>query len=193
MIKSTHVMPLLVPSDELQAAFAEMQQPRSEYQLWHFVVGQHDTDQQRYRQCLTEMQVLCYTLRTVKLEIQKGEIQVARLRATRDAVDELDAQIKEVGMEQTRLVMIGAERELEALNKIWLSFETHYTHEQIEDYQRQYWHERLNRQARLEAMGNGNIGWAQLDALNQIGELDAIEESVNQHQLVGTSFSQGLA
>ena len=93
-------------SNALQEALAEIQQPRSEYQLQHFVVGQHDTEPQRYRQCLIEIQAISYTLRTVKLELQKSEIQIERLRATRDSVDELDAQIKEVGMEQTRLVII---------------------------------------------------------------------------------------
>ena len=87
-------------SNALQEALAEIQQPRSEYQLQHFVVNQHDTEPQRYRQCLTEIQAISYTLRTVKLELQKSEIQIERLRATRDSVDELDAQIKEVGMAQ---------------------------------------------------------------------------------------------
>ena len=172
-------------SSTLAEAFTEMQQPRSEYQLQHFVVGQHDTEPQRYRQCLIEIQAISYTLRTVKLELQKTELQVERLRATRDAVDELDAQIKEVGMEQTRLVMIGAERELEALKNIWMDFKTHYTHAQIEDDQREYWHERLNRQARLEAIGSGKVSWAQLDALNNIGELEATLQAVQQHQLTG--------
>ena len=169
----------------LQEALAEIQQPRSEYQLQHFVVNQHDTEPQRYRQCLIEIQAISYTLRTVQLDLQKSEIQVERLRATRDSVDELDAQIKEVGMEQTRLVMIGAERELAALVEIWLAFPTHYTHAQIEDDQREYWHERLNRQTRLEAIGSGKIGWAQLDALRQIGELETTLQSVEQHQLTG--------
>ncbi len=172
-------------NNALQKALAEIQQPRSEYQLQHFVVGQHDTEPQRYRQCLIEIQSINYTLRTVKLELQKSEIQIERLRATRDSVDELDAQIKEVGMEQTRLAMIGAERELEALVSIWLAFPTHYTHAQIEDDQREYWHERLNRQTRLEVMGSGKIGWAQLDALRQIGELETTLQPVEQHQLTG--------
>ncbi len=172
-------------TNALQEALAEIQQPRSEYQLQHFVVNQHDTEPQRYRQCLIEIQAISYTLRTVKLELQKSEIQIERLRATRDSVDELDAQIKEVGMEQTRLVMIGAERELAALVEIWLAFPTHYTHAQIEDDQREYWHERLNRQARLEAIGSGKVSWAQLDALNNIGELESTLQAVQQHQIAG--------
>ena len=88
-------------------------------------------------------------------------------------------------MEQTRLVMIGAERELAALVEIWLAFPTHYTHAQIEDDQPEYWHERLNRQARLEAIGSGKVSWAQLDALNNIGELESTLQAVQQHQLTG--------
>ncbi len=88
-------------------------------------------------------------------------------------------------MEQTRLVMIGAERELAALVEIWLAFPTHYTHAQIEDDQREYWHERLNRQARLEAIGSGKVSWAQLDALNNIGELETTLQAVQQHQIAG--------
>ena len=172
-------------STALQQALAEIQQPRSEYQLQHFVVGQHDTEPQRYRQCLIEIQAISYTLRTVKLELQKNELEVERLRSSRDAIDEIDAQIKEVGMEQTRLVMIGAERELQALVGIWLDFATHYTHEQIEADQRDYWHARLNRQAQLEAMGSGKVGWAQLDALRHIGELDTSALQAAQPQLTG--------
>ena len=159
-------------STALQQALAEIQQPRSEYQLQHFVVNQHDTEPQRYRQCLIEIQAISYTLRTVKLELRKTALEIARLRASGDEINEIEAQIKEVGMEQTQLVMIGAERELEALTNIWLDFPKHYTHEQIEADQRDYWHERLIRQARLEAMGSGRVGWAQLDALRNIGELD---------------------
>ena len=45
--------------------------------------------------------------------------------------------------------------------------------------------ERLNRQARLEAIGSGKVSWAQLDALNNIGELEATLQAVQQHQLTG--------
>ena len=67
-------------STALQQALAEIQQPRSEYQLQHFVVNQHDTEPQRYRQCLIEIQSISYTLRTVKLELRKTALEIARDR-----------------------------------------------------------------------------------------------------------------
>ena len=83
-------------STALQQALAEIQQPRSEYQLQHFVVNQHDTEPQRYRQCLIEIQAISYTLRTVKLELRKTALEIARLRASGDEINEIEAQIKEV-------------------------------------------------------------------------------------------------
>jgi hypothetical protein len=112
---------------EILLAIAEVQQSRSKYQLDKFVVNQHDTDEMRYFQCVTEIQSLYYTIRTVSLEMKKTEIEIDRLRATGDEIDEIDAQIKELGLEQTRLVGVGAFRELGHLMNTFNSFETKYT------------------------------------------------------------------
>ena len=110
-------------------AIAEIQKPRSAFQLQKFVVGQHDTDEMRYYQTVIEIQNLYYTIKTVTLEMKKTEIEIARLRATGDEIDELDAQIKELGLEQTRVTGIGAFRELYDLMGIFNSFEKKYTRE----------------------------------------------------------------
>jgi hypothetical protein len=78
-------------------AMAEVQQARSNFQLEKFVVNQHDTDEMRYQQTVIELQQLYYTIKTVSLEMKKTEIEINRLRDTGDEVDELDAQIKELG------------------------------------------------------------------------------------------------
>jgi len=162
---------IIEPSHPIFLALAEIQKPRSRFQLEKFVVGQHDTDDQQYRQSLLEIQNLFYTIKVVRLELKKQEIEIARLKATGDEVDAIDAEIKELGMEQTRLTMIGAERELKDLVEIWDSFEHKYTYEEMERLQPEYWSARLTRQAQLEAMGSGGkVGWAALDALRQVGE-----------------------
>jgi hypothetical protein len=164
---------IIEPSHPIFLALAEIQKPRSRFQLEKFVVGQHDTDDQQYRQTLLEIQNLFYTIKVVKLELKKQEIEITRLRATGDEVDSIDAEIKELGMEQTRLTMIGAERELKDLVEIWESFEHKYTYEEMEQLQPEYWSARLTRQAQLEAMGSGGkVGWASLDALRQVGEFE---------------------
>jgi len=130
---------------DIVATFTEVHQPRSNFQLQHFVIGQHDTDEMRYYQCVTEIQALYYTIKEVSLSLKIAEIEITRLRETGDAIDELNAQIKELGMEQTRVVGVGAFRELEILLDMMRSYPI-YTREEIEAGQPKYWEKRLNRQ-----------------------------------------------
>ena len=115
---------------EILLAMAEVQQARSNFQLEKFVVNQHETLEMQYVQTLRELQQLYYTIRSVSLSMKKAEIEISRKRATGDEVDEIEAQIKELNLEQTRLVGIGAFRELEKLLSIYDSFEHKYTREE---------------------------------------------------------------
>jgi hypothetical protein len=157
-------------------AMAEVQQSRSEFQIEKFVVGQHDTDEMRYFQTLIELQQLYYSMKTVTLEMKKTEIEISRLRSTGDEIDEIDAQIRELSLEQTRLIGIGGFRELEVLLNIYNCFEHKYTRAEIEDAQPEYWNKRLSRQATLEAIGGTQAQAAHLDALRQMGALEMAPE-----------------
>jgi hypothetical protein len=161
-------------------AMAEIQQPRSQFQLEKFVINQHDTDEMKYFQCVTEIQSLYYTIRTVSLEMKKTEIEIAKLRATGDEVDEIDAQLKELGLEQTRLVGVGAFRELGHLMNIFESFPIKYTREQIEIAQPDYWSKRLNRQAILELTGGTQAAASHLDSLRQIGAIEVSAQGIKE-------------
>ena len=130
---------------EIVATFAEIHQPRSRFQLEKFVIGSQDTDEMRYYQCVTEIQALYYTIKQVTLELEKTRIEIQRLRATGDEIDEIEAQIKELGIEQTQVVGVGAFRELEILLDIKNSY-PEYTRKEIEADQSNYWSKRLDRQ-----------------------------------------------
>lgn len=153
-------------------AIAEVQQPRSRFQLERFVLGQHDTAEMQFFQLCIEAQQLIFNLRIARLEARKAEVEIARLRATGDEIDAIQADIKAVGLEQTQLGIIGAERELAILADI---FDTipHFTRAEIEAAQPDYWNARMLRQTELQVMA-GDVGWAQLDALRQIGKLDEV-------------------
>ena len=130
---------------EIVSTFAEIQQPRSQFQLEKFVIGAHDTDEMQYFQCVTEIQSLYYTLKEVALNLQKTEIEINNLRLTGDAVSEIEAQIKELHIEQTKVVAVGAIRELEILLDIKSRY-PNYTRKEIENGQQEYWNKRLERQ-----------------------------------------------
>jgi hypothetical protein len=164
---------IIEPTHPIFEAIKNIQKARSRFQLEKFVVGQHDTPQQRYKQTLLEIQTLLHTRRIFNLELKKQKIEVARLKATGDEIDAVDAEIKEVNMEQTVLGLLGVELELKDLIMIWESFEHKYTYEELEETQPEYWSARLTRQAQLEALGSdGKVGWASLEALRQVGKLD---------------------
>lgn len=129
---------------EVLSTFAEVHQPRSRFQLENFVIGAHATSEMQYYQIITEIQALYYTIKQVSLELQKTEIQISRLRATGDEIDELDAQIKELGIDQTRVVGVGAFRELEILLEL-KSQMPEYSRIDIEKNQSKYWQLRLNK------------------------------------------------
>ncbi len=157
---------------EILLSMAEVQQSRSNFQIEKFVVNQHDTDEMRYFQTLLELQSLYYTIKVNSLEMKKTEIEIERLRSTGDEIDEIDAEIKEISLEQTRLVGIGAFRELDKLLEIYNAFPIKYTRDEIEQAQEHYWSLRLRRQSVLEAIGGTQAQASHLDALRQMGALE---------------------
>jgi len=166
-------------------AIAEIQQPRSRYQLVHFVIGQHDTPEMRFYQLCLELQDMGYKLRIAQINVRKAEIKIARLLETGDELDALEAEEKQVGLGQTRIVMRGAEREVAILTDLF-DESTHYTRAEIEHAQPEYWKARLTRQTNLQLMAGG-VGWAQLDAMRQAGLLDELvaereRQTTNGHQ-----------
>jgi formamidopyrimidine-DNA glycosylase len=155
-------------TNDIVDLFNEVQQPRSRFQIEKFVVNAHDTDPMRYVQTLNEIQSLYYTIKTVALELKKTEIEIDRLKATGDEIDAIDAEIKELGLEQTRVVGVGAFRELEILVDILKAF-PRYTREDIENDQLEYWQKRLDKQLQLEALGGNQSIASHLNSLEQIG------------------------
>ncbi len=163
---------------DITEAIAEIQQPRSRFQLIHFVIGQHDTPEMRFYQLMMELQDTEYKLRHVEIALRKGELEIARLLETGDELDAIEAEEKQIGLEQTRIVMQGAEREIAVLTELFNESQK-YTRDEIERAQPEYWQQRLTRQTNLQIM-SGNVGWAQLDSMRQIGLLDQMVEEREQ-------------
>ena len=156
----------------IDEAIAEVQQPRSHFQLVHFVIGQHDTPEMRFYQLCLELQDMGYKLRLAQLSARRAEVEIARLEATGDDLDAIEAEEKQVGLEQTRIVMRGAERELAILANLFDKSQK-FTRDEIEHAQPEYWQKRLTRQTNLQMMA-GSVQWAQLDSLRQAGLLDEV-------------------
>ena len=161
----------------IHEAIAEIQQPRSRYQLVHFVIGQHDTPEMRFYQLCLELQDMGYKLRMAQLGVRKAEVEIRRLIETGDELDAIEAEEKQVDLDHTRVVMLGAEREVAILTDLFDESQK-FTRAEIEHAQPEYWHARLTRQTNLQIM-SGGVQWAQLDSMRQAGIL---EEAIAAHQ-----------
>jgi hypothetical protein len=164
--------------DEINKAIAEVQQPRSRFQLESFVLGQHATEEMRYYQTVIELQDMIYKYKLAEIAVKKTEAKILKLRATGDEIDELKAQERELGLAQTRFTMIGAERELAHLIDIWNTFDKKYTREEIETAQPDYWQARLTNNAKAMLMGGQSVNAAHIEAMEQAGVLDSFVAEV---------------
>jgi len=153
---------------ELEAAFSEIQMPRSTFAIKRFVINQHDTDEKRYEQCVLEMQnnydALCMSI--LRRELLLEEISKYDKN---DKIGKINIAMKEIELRQLERAMLGTARELAALYKIWREdFPHHYTHEELEAAQEEYWKKRITRQANHDIMALGRISQGNLDALRQL-------------------------
>jgi hypothetical protein len=159
--------------NEINKAIAEVQQPRSRFQLERFVLGQHATPEMQYYQTVIELQDMIYKYKHAEIAVKKTEAKIAQLRSTGDEIDELKAQERELGLAQTKFTMLGAERELAHLVDIWNSFDKKYTREEIEAAQPDYWQARLTNNAKAMLMGGSGVNAAHIEAMEQAGALDS--------------------
>jgi len=164
--------------EEIEKAIAEIQQPRSRFQLERFVLGQHATPEMQYYQVCLELQDLLYKYKLAEINAKKIQIQIDRLRASGDELDELKAQEIGLGQDQTRFAVIGAQRELAHLIDIWESFDHKYTREEIEKAQADYWQARLTNNAKAMLMGGQSVNAAHIEAMEQAGVLESFVAEV---------------
>jgi hypothetical protein len=166
--------------EKIEKAIAEVQQPRSRFQLERFVLGQHATPEMQYYQTVIELQDMIYKYKLAEINVKKAKAKIAKLRATGDEVDELKAQERELGLAQTKFAMLGAEREIAHLVDIWNNFDQKYSREEIEAAQPDYWQARLTNNARAMLMGGSSVNAAHIEAMEQAGVLEGFVSDIEQ-------------
>lgn len=156
---------------------------RSKYQIEHFVVHQHDTPEMQFQQILIEGADLTYKIKLAELNIKKTEIEIARLRNTKDEIDAIEADVKELGLSYTRLTLEGAKYELAVLEELFAKYPI-YSYSDIEKNQPEYWNLRLSRQAQLElAERQQGVSAGNLSSMINAGLIKRELEMENNHAI----------
>ena len=174
----------------MEDAFLEIQQPRTAYVLEKFVVGQHDTLETQYAQCVLELQIKYDNLRRAKLNKRKIEIKIKEAEDKGTELEQIEADLMRIDLEEQDRAVLGALREFEALYKIWQSFPKKFTRAELDAGQENYWRLRLARQAQQDLQATGRIGVGNNEALRQIGltgtpQLDHVREVEKKYLEVG--------
>jgi hypothetical protein len=124
---------------------------RSDYQLKHFVIEQHDTPEMRFRQIIIEAKDMLYKIKQTEISLEISKRQIEKLEASSNEIDHLKAKRKRLDMAITLDVLEGAKQELNYLVELSKDYR-HYTSEEIEANQSDYWQKRLTRQANTDRM-----------------------------------------
>lgn len=163
----------LIPYDDwwkkFEADILAIQNPQPDFVMKHFVVGQHDTIEQQWAQCMLEMQNRAFNGQRAAINSRMLQRRIDRLTAkgTPDSLDK--AELLKIDLMEQRLAELGNRREFESLERIRQEIGQSFTREQLDEAQSRYWHLRLARQAANDVATYGRVQVGNRDALRQAG------------------------
>lgn len=163
--------------EALLAEFEALGQPRSDYVLAHFVIGQHDRPARQRQQALLELREMLFTLADTADDIRLLELDIEELTASFEAKNnnfqkrrtELEIGRKQRQVTALRLQMAGRLRECEFLYELLKKLPP-TTRENFEQQEADYWQARLTRQYFLGQRDHGGNLNAALEMLTKPGE-----------------------
>ena len=163
--------PEIIPPDKLAAvlvAFDAVCQPKTNFQIDHFVIGQHDLPERQYMQCVVQMQIAASNIRKAGIQRRRLDLDIAELRALHTVRSGLDLEDKLIDLENHEFAMRGAVREFNRYYEIFESFPK-FSYEQLQEAEQRYWTLRLGRQAQCDLEAHGRVGTGNHEALWQAG------------------------
>jgi hypothetical protein len=137
--------------------FSKYTAGRTSFQLERFVMQEHDLPERKFLQLMMELKSMRDGFIGDCFEIEKLKIEIKRLLATNDEIDNLEACKKQYILRQCEENMIFREREIKTIVRLINSLPKIYTYDEIEAAESVYWEHRLTRQA-FEDMVSAQTG-----------------------------------
>lgn len=137
--------------------FSKYTAGRTSFQLERFVMQEHDLPERKFLQLMMELKSMRDGFIGDCFEIEKLKIEIKRLLATNDEIDNLEACKKQYILCQHEENMIFREREIKTIVRLINSLPKIYTYDEIEAAESVYWEHRLTRQA-FEDMVSAQTG-----------------------------------
>jgi len=137
--------------------FSKYSAGRTSFQLERFVMQEHDLPERKFLQLMMELKSMRDGFISDCFEIEKLKIEIKRLIATNDEIDNLEACKKQYILRQCEENMIFREREIKTIVRLINALPKIYTYDEIEAAESIYWEHRLTRQA-FEDMVSAQTG-----------------------------------
>lgn len=137
--------------------FSKYTAGRTSFQLERFVMQEHDLPERKFLQLMMELKSMRDGFIGDCFEIEKLKIEIKRLIATNDEIDNLEACKKQYILRQCEENMIFREREIKTIVRLINALPKIYTYDEIEAAESVYWEHRLTRQA-FEDMVSAQTG-----------------------------------
>lgn len=137
--------------------FSKYTAGRTSFQLERFVMQEHDLPERKFLQLMMELKSMRDGFISDCFEIEKLKIEIKRLIATNDEIDNLEACKKQYILRQCEENMIFREREIKTIVRLINALPKIYTYDEIEAAESIYWEHRLTRQA-FEDMVSAQTG-----------------------------------
>jgi hypothetical protein len=180
---------------ELIDEMKELSQPRSDFALKHFVVGQHDLPARQRQQAILELQSMMFELANQYDEICLARLDIEEFEEALDKTEGRQKQRIQIQIDQKRRFIEGVEigltgrlRECDYLYAM-LQHMPKVTAEQLEVEEEAYWAMRLSRQLLLAGRDPGGNLTAILQMLTDPGKPrpELAAEFVDALKLLGLS------
>jgi hypothetical protein len=144
--------------NDLKKAFLDIQQPRSNFALEHFVKGEHVGEPRQYAQIVEELRRAYQYLRTLMLDIEKCQLEQETLKNSgkMTRLIEIEIEKKKIEQEDHEASLIGKLREFTTLYNMWKSFSKKYTAAEIDEAEPEYWKRRITYQMAQDRFANMN-------------------------------------
>jgi len=156
---------------QLKEDFAAIQCARPPFVLSKLVVDAHQVPEQRWAQCVLEMQLAHQNIRRALIARKILLLEIDKLVATGDDIDALKADEKRIDLEAQDLAMLGAAREFEALYAIYQKFPHRYTRDELDAAQPELYRRRLIEQAENDLLSRQTgVSSSTLGGLRLVGE-----------------------
>ena len=152
---------------------------RSEFKMRHFVIAQHDTVPQQWRQVVIEVQGQYFEMQRIRMDVELKILDLEQMESRFKGDDSYQDRRQAILMEKKKLSIASSDlsrkhrlRECNILYGILMELEESnggvFTQEQLEADEETYWIKRLSRQMYTNMQSGGGPGSGNLEAVAQM-------------------------